>query len=314
MSDTPLQTGAVQASDFAAQVDHLFYAMLALSAFISVLITLLILVFCIRYRRGAAAQRKPHFESEERLESLLVLIPMLVFIGFFVWGVSLFLQTKTASAGDVLEVRVIGKQWMWMFYQANGARELNQLHLPMGRDILLTLSSEDVIHSLYLPAFRIKQDAVPGLYTDLRLRPNRVGRFRLLCAEYCGTEHSRMNGFVEVMEPEDYSRWLDLHSSKLSLAVQGEKVFSSRGCSGCHAGSSRVHAPSLEGLYGGTVALRNGSMAVADEAYLRDSILIPDKQIVAGFDDIMPAYAGQLSEAELFMLLAYIQSLGVSNR
>lgn len=305
--DNPIQTGAVQASEFAARVDWLFYAMAGLGGLMTLAISVLIVAFSVRYRRRRGNRQAGHHEGTVKIEYAWILTPLVIFIGFFVWGAWLFLDAQK-ERDDVLNIRVVGKQWMWMFYHPGGARELNQLHVPVDKDIKLTLSSDDVIHSLYFPAFRNKQDAVPGMYTRLWIRPRETGRYRLLCAEYCGTNHSEMNGILEVMTPEDYSRWLSTRSYRGTLAAQGEALFRAKGCSGCHFGT-RVHAPGLEGLYGGVVALEDGRTVIADEAYLRDSILLPGKHIVAGFEDVMPAFAGQLTEAELFKLIAYIQSL-----
>ncbi|MEX0618967.1 MAG: cytochrome c oxidase subunit II [Pseudohongiellaceae bacterium] len=308
MANAELQTGAVQASEFAADVDSLFLVMAGLSGIVVAGIAVLILIFSIRYRRSRSSMREGPPDFPLALEYTWIAVPTLIFIGLFVWGARVFLQSQ-AERNDALELRVVGQQWMWMFYHPGGARELNELHIPVDRNIRLLLSSDDVIHSLYLPAFRIKQDAVPGRYTQVWLNAERTGRYRIMCAEYCGTEHSQMYGVVEVMEPEDYSLWLELNAYDTTLAAQGERLFNAMACSGCHTSGSTIQAPSLEGLYGRVVNLQDGSTVVADEVYLRDSIIVPDRDIVAGFDNVMPAYNDQLSEAQLFMLIAYIQSL-----
>jgi cytochrome c oxidase subunit 2 len=202
---------------------------------------------------------------------------------------------------------VVGKQWMWKAEHANGRREIDELHLPLGQPVRLVLSTEDVIHSFFVPAFRIKQDAVPGRYTSIRFTPTRAGEYRLHCAEYCGTDHARMGGRVVVMPPAQFARWLERGGQGRSLAARGFELFRRKGCSGCHAAASTVHAPDLAGIFGRAVHLQDGRTRIADEAYLRDSILLPKRDVVAGYEPIMPSFQGQLDEDELAALVAFLK-------
>src|SRR5437773_12156556 len=212
-----------------------------------------------------------------------------------------------------MDVRVVGKQWMWKFQHANGRREINTLHVPLGRAVKLTMISQDVVHSFYVPVFRIKRDVVPGSYATCWFEATKLGEFHLFCAEYCGTNHSRMVGRVVVMEPIDYEKWLNTGEPGEAIAVAGERLFRDRGCSGCHGLNSKFHAPPLENMYGRSRPLATGEVVQADEGYLRDSILLPGKEIAAGYENIMPSYAGQLSEEETMQLIAYLKSIGGSS-
>jgi cytochrome c oxidase subunit 2 len=206
-----------------------------------------------------------------------------------------------------MTIYVVGKQWMWKVQHPNGRREIDELHLPAGQRVRLVLSSEDVIHSFYVPAFRIKQDAVPGRYTSVRFTPTRAGEYRLHCAEYCGTDHARMGGRVVVLQPADFAAWLEQGNSAPTLAAQGFELFRRKGCSGCHSPRSTVHAPDLAGIFGRTVHLADGRTLVADEAYLRDSILLPRRDVTAGYAPVMPSFQGQLDESELAALIAFLK-------
>ena len=214
------------------------------------------------------------------------------------------------SPADALPVYVVGKQWMWKLQHRNGRREIDELHVPLGQPVRLVMTSQDVIHSFFVPAFRLKQDVVPGRYTSLWFTATRLGEFHLFCSEYCGTDHAAMLGRVVVMEPAAFARWLAAGPRVPGLAQQGFALFREHGCSGCHAAGSTVHAPSLDGLLGSHVHLQDGRTIVADENYVRDSILAPDKDIVAGFAPLMPSFAGQLSEEQIEALIAYLRSTG----
>jgi cytochrome c oxidase subunit II len=298
-----------QASQLAWRVDSLFFSLLALTSAVALAIALLIVTFAIRYRHGSNADRSNAPTTARKLELAWTVIPLLIFVGIFIWGAILYAALYRAP-DNAVPVFVVGKQWMWKLQHANGRREINELHVPLGQAVRLVMSTEDVIHSFYLPAFRIKQDVVPGRYTSIWFTPTALGEFRLHCAEYCGTEHARMGGRVIVMRPAEFGRWLAQTDAAPSLAERGFELFRSRGCSGCHDVRSTVHAPSLQGLFGRSVHLQDGRTLVADENYIRDSILQPRKDIVAGFAPIMPTFQGQLSEEELLALIAYVQSIG----
>src|SRR5689334_12108030 len=293
------------ASDIGANVDLLFYALLALTGIVATAITVVIVVFAVRYRAGSNAERANPPTQNRWLEFGWTFTPLAIFLGIFAWAAVVYARFYTGPA-DAMTVFVVGKQWMWKAEHANGRREIDELHLPLGEPVRLILATEDVIHSFFVPAFRIKQDAVPGRYTMIRFTPTREGVYRLHCAEYCGTDHARMGGRVVVMAPAAFARWLERGSGNGSLAAQGFELFRQLGCSGCHVNST-VHAPDLTGVYGRTIHLSDGRTLIADEAYLRDSILLPKRDVVAGYEPIMPSFQGQLDEGQLYALITYLK-------
>jgi cytochrome c oxidase subunit 2 len=226
----------------------------------------------------------------------------------YVWGANLYFQYARPPS-QTLEIYVLAKQWMWKVEHGNGRREINELHVPRGQDIKLVMTSQDVIHSFYLPAFRVKHDVLPGRYDALWFRPTQTGVYHLFCAEYCGTDHSRMGGRIVVMEPEDFGRWLSGGTPTPSLAAAGEAKFREFGCGGCHGENATVHAPPLERIFGREVPLANGQFVHADERYIRDSILLPGRDVAAGYPDVMPSFAGRVSEEDILELIAYLKSL-----
>jgi cytochrome c oxidase subunit 2 len=298
-----------EASAGAARTDALFVALVILCGVMAVAIATLIVAFSVRYRRGAKVDRSRAPSGKLPLEIGWVVTPLVIFIGIFAWSTWDYVQTTRAPA-DALPVYVVAKQWMWKLEQQGGRREINELHVPLGQPVRLVMTSQDVIHSFFVPAFRLKQDVVPGRYTTLSFTPTRLGDFHLFCAEYCGSEHSAMIGRVVVMTPADFGRWLAAGKSQPGLAERGFALYRSRGCSGCHEPASTVHAPSLDGLLGRTVHLQDGRSLVADENYVRDSILVPLKDVVAGFEPVMPSFAGQLDEEQIESIVAYIRSTG----
>jgi cytochrome c oxidase subunit II len=230
----------------------------------------------------------------------------------FVWSTSLYFKLARPPA-DSMQIYAVGKQWMWKFQHPEGVREINALHVPLGQNVRMIMASEDVIHSFFVPAFRVKQDVVPGRFTQAWFRATRTGEFHLFCTEYCGTQHSGMIGTVTVLEPSDYEAWLaggGTAAPGQTLAQMGERLFNERACNTCHLPSGEGRGPSLVGLLGATVQLEGGGSAVADETYVRESILNPAAKIVAGFQPLMPTFQGQLSEEQIVELLAYIRSLG----
>jgi cytochrome c oxidase subunit II len=293
------------ASSIAGRTDLLFTAMLLLTGAIALAVCVTIVWFCVRYRRGAPAERG-HVARHLGLEIGWTLIPLALFIGLFVWAGHDFV-TLYKVPPDALPVYVVAKQWMWKLQHRNGKREINELHVPLGQPVRLIMTSQDAIHSFYVPAFRLKQDVLPGRYTGLWFTPTQLGEFQLFCAEYCGTEHSRMIGRIVVMPPADYARWIAAGTEHPSLAQYGFALFRKLGCSGCHAAGSTVHAPSLAGLLGREVHLQDGRTVLADENYVRDSILLPGKDVVAGFEPVMPSFAGQVSEEDIQALIAYLR-------
>ena len=298
-----------EASTHAVTVDHIFYLLLVLSGATVVLVFGLILLFAVRYRRGSPAKRGPMPELlSHEFEIGWTLATLLTFAFLFWWVSSADLSSLAAPVG-ALEIHVVAKQWMWKTQHSNGAREINALHVPLNKPVHLLMSSQDVIHSFFVPAFRVKKDVLPGRDTDIWFQATKTGVFPLLCAEYCGTNHSMMRGKIIVMRQEDYARWLTEQPEGDDLAHEGAKLFIAQGCSGCHANSSSVHAPRLDGVYDRDVHLSDGRTIKADDAYIRDSMLQPKRDIVAGYEPIMPSFKGLLDDGEIQSLTAYIRSL-----
>ncbi len=296
-----------QASTTAQRVDALFLFLCIVCGIMATLIAGLLCYFAFRYRRRAEDERTPRITGNDPLEWFWTIAPMFVFVIMFVWGASIY-TSMASPPPDAPEVFVIGKQWMWKIQHPDGQREINELHVPIDRPIKLTLTSEDVIHDFFVPAFRTKIDVIPGRYVQTWFHPTKVGRYHLFCSQYCGTSHSNMVGTVVVMERDEYRDWLDSHATG-SLADQGRQLFLKLQCITCHSANAEARAPVLEGLYGRTVNLRTGRTAVADDAYLRESILYPEEKVVQGWEPIMPTFKGQVNEEELIKLLAYIKSL-----
>ncbi|MGH8797708.1 MAG: cytochrome c oxidase subunit II [Caldimonas sp.] len=295
------------ASAGAQRSDLLFGALLMLCGGIALVLAALVVFFSIRYRRGAVVDRSNAPTQARALELAWTLTPLAIFIGIFAWSAVDYVRL-VATPADALPVYVVAKQWMWKLQHRDGRREINELHVPLGEPVRLVMTSQDAIHSFFVPAFRLKQDVVPGRYTSLSFTATRLGVYHLFCAEYCGGEHSAMIGRVVVMTPADYARWVAAGPAEPGLAQRGFELFRSHGCSGCHAAGSTVHAPSLDGLLGRTVHLQDGRDLVADENYVRDSMLVPRKDVVAGYAPVMPSFAGQLDEEEIEALVAYIAS------
>jgi cytochrome c oxidase subunit 2 len=295
-----------QASTFAPKLDRLYWFLIGVSGFFSVLIIALLLFFAVKYRR------RPNVLPERTkqslgLELLWTAIPLMLVMVMFVWGADLFLDESIPPRGAE-EIYVVGKQWMWKAQHSNGRREINELHIPVGRAVKVTLASQDVIHSFFIPAFRVKQDAVPGQYRTMWFEPSKPGEYHLFCAEYCGTDHSKMIGRIVVMEDTAYQTWLGGYTEETPVQA-GEKLFTQFDCVNCHASGRRQRCPNLTGLYGTVVPLAGGGSALFDEAYIRESILDPKAKIAAGFEPQMPTFRGQVSEEQMLALIAYIKSL-----
>jgi cytochrome c oxidase subunit 2 len=300
------------ASTTANQVDALTLFELAVAGFFTILICTLIVSFAVRYRQGSRADRSRPPVKGRVVEMVWIGIPLLLALAMFAWSAVVFFKIYTPP-GDALEVSVVAKQWMWHLQHSEGRSEIDELHVPIGRPVKLTMTSEDVIHSFYVPAFRVKQDVLPGRYTSLWFEPTRLGRYHLFCAEYCGTNHSTMGGWVSVMEPADFQRWLSQGGAGPSMADEGERLFVQHHCAGCHRGSQTVKAPQLEGVFGRPVPIQEGRdvrFVTADGAYIRDSILRPKAQVVAGYEPVMPSFQDQIREQDLLKIIAYIKSIG----
>jgi len=295
------------ASTTAGSVDALFFFALAVSALFSLLIAAFIFIFFVKYRRQHAGDVGHAIHGSLVLEIVWSVIPLAISLVLFGWGAKVFLEVSTPPK-DAREYYVTGKQWMWKIQHPEGNREINELHVPIGVAIKMIMTSEDVIHSFYIPAFRIKQDVLPGRYTSVWFEATKLGTFHLFCAEYCGVEHSQMIGKVVVMAPEDYQIWLAGGVAKSPVAA-GEELFSQYACNTCHLGSREGRGPWLGGIAGTPVALVGGGKAVRDDNYLRESIMLPNNKIVDGYQPLMPTFQGQISEEGVLQLISYIKSL-----
>jgi cytochrome c oxidase subunit 2 len=300
-----------QASSVAGRVDALFLFLVLVSTFFATLIFVLVLYFAIRYRRRSETEQPPAIHGDLRLELLWTLIPLGLVMVMFFWGARLFV-TLSHPPANALEIYAVGKQWMWKFQHPSGQREINELHVPLGQPVKLTLASEDVIHSFFVPAFRVKMDVVPGRYTTTWFEATRAGDFHLFCAEYCGTTHAGMIGRVVVLTPAEYEQWLSGGVSGESMETAGERLFQQLGCHTCHRSDTGARGPALEGAFGRQERLQSGETITVDESYLRESILQPNAKIVAGYQPLMPTFQGQISEEGLLQIIAYIRSLGQS--
>ncbi len=310
-----------QASTLAPHVDLLLFFLIGVSCFFALLIASLLIVFAIRYRRGAAPPEQIHGSTQ--LELTWTIVPFVIAMVIFAWGAWVYME-MARPPDNAHEVFVVGRQWMWKLQHLEGRREINELHVPVGQPVKLTMTSEDVIHSFYVPAFRMKWDVLPGRYTTAWFQPTRIGEYHLFCAEYCGTQHSGMIGRIVVMEPAEYQTWLSqtapttlmasggggAAATNVSPAAAGEALFTQKSCITCHRPQGGALGPSLVGLYGSHVKLQDGSEVVADDAYLRESILRPTAKLVAGFQPVMPTFQGQLDEEQVLQLIQYIKSLG----
>ncbi len=299
---------ADSASSIAGEVDALFFALVAITAVFTIGVSLAILYFGVRYRRRSADERPPEIHGSLALELTWTVIPLGIVMVLFVWGAKVYFHMNRPP-DDAMTVSVVGKRWMWKLQQPTGQREINELHVPVGRAVRLVITSEDTIHSFYVPAFRIKRDAVPGRYAEAWFRATRTGSYHLLCAEYCGTDHSRMNGRIVVMEPAAYEAWLAGGPPPETPLAAGERLFTEMGCVTCHKPDSPQRAPILNGLFGKQVLLSTGETVTVDDAYLRESIVSPTAKVVAGYQPVMPTFQGQLNEEQLIALVAYVRAL-----
>ena len=313
-----------QASTFAKDVDNIYFLLCALTFFFTALVLGLITFFAIRYRRGNnKVDRSNAPEEHLPLELTWSIIPLVLGLGVFVWSAKPFTYVYRPPA-DALEIFVIGKRWMWHIQHTNGIRENNELHIPVDKPIKLTMISQDVIHGFFVPAFRVKRDVLPGRYNTVWFQPTKIGRYHLYCTEYCGTNHSEMGGWVTVMAATDYQKWITTGGApgptstmQETLVSQGASLYQTYACANCHQNQNGVHGPSLYGLYGKERKLTNGQTVLADDSYLRESIVQPESKIVAGYQNLMPAYpvgaeAGQLTEEQVLAMVAYIKTLGTS--
>ncbi len=308
----------VRASTNAGPVDDLYFAWLVLSGAVALAVAVAIVWFAVRYRRSSAASRAvediaAHEKKMRRIEIAWTVVPLALFIAMFVWSSKVYYENVTVPK-NALPIYVVAKQWMWHAEHPAGEREINELHVPIDRPVELLMTSQDVIHSLSIPDFRIKQDVLPGRYTTLWFTANRPGEYRLFCTQFCGTSHSNMVGRVVVMEPAAFEGWLSAHANVPTMAARGAQRYRQLGCSGCHGAQATVRAPRLEGLFGTQVQLRDGRTVLADERFIRDAVLLPNQDVPAGYDANMPSFRGQIGEEELLEIIEYVKSLGNSTQ
>ncbi len=303
-----------RASTIAGQIDDLYFAWLILSGLVALAVAVAIVWFAVRYRRGSAAKRAvgdaaAHEKKMRRIEIVWTVVPLALFMAMFAWSAKVYYRSVRVPK-DALPIYVVAKQWMWHAEHPSGEREIDELHVPADRPVELVMTSQDVIHSLSIPDFRIKQDVLPGRYTTLLFTANRPGEYRLYCTQFCGTSHSLMVGRVVVMEPAAFEGWLSAHATAPTMAARGAQRYRQLGCGGCHGAQATVRAPRLEGLFGTQVPLRDGRSVLADERFIRDAILSPTQDVPAGYEANMPAFRGQIGEEEVLEIIEYVKSLG----
>lgn len=299
-----------QASTMASKVDALYLFLVALTGTVSLLVFVTIFYFAVKYRRRPGNEIPVDYEPPKILELAWIIIPSLIFVGIFIWASWVYFELARVPDNS-LQIYATAKQWMWKFQHPTGQREINELHVPVNRPIKITMASEDVIHSLFFPAFRTKMDVLPNRYRTMWFQATKTGRYHIFCSQYCGTLHSGMIGWVVVMDPTDYQKWL-AGGSEGSMASEGEKLFQKYACNTCHTGDATGRGPVLMGVYGSSVMLSDNSIITADDNYIRESILDPQAKVVKGFGppSVMPTFQGQVNEDDLLKLLAYVKSLG----
>ena len=305
-----LPTASVQATE----VNWLMFCLLLVTGAVLSLVFGLIVLYGWRYRHDSGLDRGAVAQKTWRIETAWTVATLVAFFGLFVWGADLYVRMFHPPA-NALKIAVIGKQWMWKVEYPGGQREINTLHVPMNRPVELIMSSEDVIHDFAIPAFRMKHDVVPGRYEEIWFTADRAGTYHLFCNQLCGTGHASMVGQVIVMTAQDYQHWLSQNGTSQDLASRGRVLFTQFGCAGCHmaegrGGNGTVRAPDLDGVYGSPVPLSDRTVVIADDQYIRDSILQPERQVVASFEPLMPSFAGVVHEEDLVALIAFIKSLG----
>ena len=296
------------ASTVAGRVDALYLFLVGLTAFFTVLIFAVFIIFMVKYRRRDPNSVGARIHGGMILEITWSIVPLFIVMGIFVWSTELYFTISHPPA-ETMNIYAVGKQWMWKFQHMDGQREINELHVPIGRNVKMIMTSEDVLHDLFFPTFRVTADVIPGRYTHIWFQATKAGTYPIYCAEYCGTKHSGMIGKVVVMEAEDYQAWLVSNSQEGTLASSGSKLFQDLACNTCHRPDAQGRGPVLENLFGKQVSLQSGERVVVDEAYLRESILTPGAKVTAGFQPIMPAFQGLVSEEGLLQLIEYVKSM-----
>ncbi len=306
-SEQALSLWPAAASGSATETDHLILLFTVLTLVLVVPIFIGITLFAVRYREGRQVNRTYSEGHDRTLEIGWMLIPFVLTLIFFAWGAKMFIVHKNPPA-NAMRIEAIGRQWMWKFQHPGGQAEINDLHVPTGEPILINMISQDVIHSLYIPALRIQMETLPGRYTQFWFNADRPGIYRILCSEFCGTDHSVMGGLLTIMAPADYANWLTQAGSSISLEASGQRLYAQLGCSACHEGTNTARAPTLVGLAGAPVPLAQGGTAIADDAFIRGKILNPDQDKIAGYKQVMPTYKGVIKEDEMNQLVAFIRN------
>ena len=297
------------ASTESGKVDALYFYLSGVTVFFTLLISGVIIFFVVRYRRRTPFEIPRPIAGSHALETLWSVIPFVISMSFFVWGAALYFR-QSRPPPNAIEVYVVAKQWMWKFQHSTGQREINELHVPVGRKIKLIMTTEDVIHDVFIPAFRIKADVVPGKYTTEWFEATTPGRYHLFCAEYCGMNHSLMGGWVVVMEPTEFNNWLSGNVNQQSAATSGQQLFQTLGCASCHGNNGEGgRGPTLLGVFNNNVQLSTGQTVRGDESYVRESILNPQAKLVSGYGPIMPTFQGVVNEEQIVQLIAYVKSL-----
>jgi cytochrome c oxidase subunit 2 len=297
-----------QASTLAPRVDNLYLFIVAVTAFFGVVVTLVVIVFAIKYRTEDPQAVGARIHGSIPLELAWSIIPFLISLVIFGWSADVFFDLQRPPE-QTLEIYATGKRWMWKFQHIDGQNEINELHVPVGRSVKVTFTSEDVLHSLFFPAFRTKADAIPGRYSSVWFKATKLGEYHIFCAEYCGTRHSGMVGRVIVMEPAEYQAWLTGTVPGGSLSQRGEQLFNDLSCNTCHRNDGSGRGPSLLNKFGGMQELADGTRVTVDEAYVRESILMPQLKVAAGFTPLMPTFQGLVSEENVRALIEYVKTL-----
>ena len=297
-----------QASTLAPRVDNLYFFIIAVTAFFAVLVSVVVVVFAVKYRTNDPLAVGARIHGSIPLELGWSIIPFLISIVIFAWAADVFFDIYRPP-DQTIEIYATGKRWMWKFQHIDGQNEINELHVPLGRAVKVTFTSEDVLHSLFFPAFRTKADAIPGRYSSVWFSATKLGEFHIFCAEYCGTRHSGMVGKVVVMEPAAYQAWLTGSVVGGSLSKRGEQLFSDLSCNTCHRNDGSGRGPSLVNKFGQPQKLVDGTSVTMDEAYVRESILTPQVKVAAGYNPLMPTFQGLLSEENVIALVEYVKTL-----
>lgn len=320
----------LQATDIALKHDKLYIFLVVISIFFCVLVFGAMIYFAVNYRKSVRA-KADYIPGNHLLELIWTVIPTILVMVIFVWGYMVY-KDMVYAPSEAIEVRAIGKQWLWQFQYENGRTEINKLFVPLGKPVKVVMTSDDVLHSLFIPAFRVKKDVVPGMYTQIWFEAKVPGEHHLFCAEYCGTSHSGMIGKVVVLGEDDWKQFMKGKEFKLasaattatdavsstasapmktvSLAERGKMLSQVKGCVACHSDSGAPGVgPSYKGLYGSNVLFTDGKQAKADDNYIRESIENPQAHIVKGFNPVMPTFKGLLNEEEMNAVIAYVKSV-----